>query len=104
MAIKPNSISKNDLSEAVSTAVRNITTLKEIKAVDASFASLPWPIVGFILRDADLKNASVSELNKLAGSVTKSLGPEKATAATFAQGGHIIVGFVADASFSVFKG
>lgn len=104
MAVRPNSISTKDLSEAVRTAVQNITTLKEIKAVDASFASIPWPIVGFILRDADVNSASMSDLNKLAGSVAGALSAEKATPATFAQGGHIIVGYVADASFSVFKG
>lgn len=103
MASKLNSISAKDISGAVRAAVKKSAALKEIKATQPSIANIRPPIMGFILRDADVKNVSMSELTKVASSVAKSLSSGKATPATFAHGGHIIIGFVEDASFSVFK-
>jgi hypothetical protein len=105
MASKVNSISAKDISSAVAAAVRKSTTLKGIAAAEPSFATIRPPIIGFILREADAKNASITELNKLAANVAGSLGGagSKSQAATFYHNGHIIMGYVEEATFSVFK-
>ena len=104
MASKVKSISAKEISSAVAAAVKKSANLKGIAAAEPSFATIHPPIIGFILREADAKNTAIGELNRLAGTVAGSLGAgNKSLAATFYHNGHIILGYVADASFSVFK-
>ena len=102
MAGKLNSISAKDISSAVKAAIQNSKTLKGVTATDVSLATLRPPIIGFILRDLDVKETSMSEINSVANSVATKLG-HGASAASFVHGGHVIIGYVEDAVFSAVK-
>jgi hypothetical protein len=104
MSGKINSISAKDISSAVKAAVKNSATLKGITATDPSLATIRPPIIGFVVRDLEVKDASMGELNKLAAHVAESLfAGTGSQAATFVHNGNIIIGYVAESSFSVFK-
>jgi hypothetical protein len=98
------SISAKEITSAVKAAVAKSKTLKGVTGEGASVATIHPPILGFVLRDADLRNAAVGELHQLASDVAKALpGAHGAQAAAFLHNGHILIGFVAEPTVTLLK-
>lgn len=96
MAAKVKSISAQQLAKEVKAAVAKNEELKGT-VVDPQVGMLPPWVIGLILRPGELENRSISEVQKLAAGVAKSLPSARGrTPATLVHGGHIILGFVED--------
>ena len=97
MPDKIKSISARQLSSEVQAAVRKaLASNAALKAtpVEPKFVVSPW-LIGFILREADLKNKTFGDAQGLATEVASLLPSAKGqTPATLIHDGHIIMGYI----------
>ena len=97
MPDKIKSISARQLSSEVQTAVRKALashTALKAATVQPKFVMSPW-LIGFILREADLKNKTFGDAQGLATEVASLLPSAKGqTPATLIHDGHIIMGYI----------
>jgi hypothetical protein len=97
MPEKITSISARQLSAEVQTAVKkalsNNAALKGTPG-QPKFVISPW-LIGFILRELELKNKTFGDAQGLASDVARQLPAAKGqTPATLIHDGHIIMGFI----------
>lgn len=97
MPEKIKSISAKQLSAEVQAAVKKaLAANAALKGIPAQpkFVMSPW-LIGFILREADLKNRTFGEAQGLATEVAHFLPSARGqTPATLIHNGHIIMGFI----------
>jgi hypothetical protein len=97
MPDKIKSISAKQLSSEVQTAVKKaLASNAALKGTPAQpkFVMSPW-LIGFILREAELKNKTFGDMQGLATEVANLLPSAKGqTPATLIHDGHIIMGFI----------
>ena len=97
------SISAKQLAPEVRKAVDAATAKHKLQGVkiDGGVALIPPSLIGFILRDADLQQKTLSDLQALAADVAKPL--KGAMPATYIHDGHIIIGFVAESAITLLR-
>ncbi|WKA31325.1 hypothetical protein [Bradyrhizobium roseum] len=101
---KVQSISAKEITSAVRKAVAKNETLRQLTSASPGIATIKPPILGLLIRDVDLKDSSIGELNQLAADVAKSLPAAKgAQPAALVHGGHIIIGFIQESAVTLFK-
>jgi len=97
MPEKIKSISAKQLSAEVQSAVKKaISNNAALKGTPAQpkFVMSPW-LIGFILRELELKNKTFGEVHALATDVAHQLPAAKGQSpATLIHNGHIIMGFI----------
>jgi hypothetical protein len=101
---KPVSLSTKQLSAEVKKAVDTALAkhkLQGVTRIDEGLTVASSGLIGFVLRDKDINQKTIADLNSIAGDVATSL--KGATPAVLSKGGHIIIGFVPEPNITSLK-
>lgn len=98
------SISRKELSDKVKSAVDQAIRHPRLRGLQPEGAVVipPW-LIGFILRDAELKERGLADVLSVAAEVASAAGGAGAQPAFYHQGGHVIMGFFPENPVNLIK-